>query len=330
LRARVLSRLAYELYWTPLRDRRRALAHEAVVLCRAAGDARSLGLALTAEHACAREPGALEEREAMIAEAARAARHADDPDLTLETRLAALGDRLERGEIAALTATADAVERTARALQRPRWLAYPALLRATHALAAGDQDEAGRQIAEADAISRRLKDPNTIGMVIARRAMLGIAKGGEGLERVERVVASYAQGLPAMPIWRLLLAWIHLDLGHAADARANLDRALLRDLPKDAFFIVSAAVAAECIAALADAEKAGWLYPLLLPYRARHAVAATDFTLGSVERPLGLLAAAQQHRDLAAEHLQAAAASNAAAGIGHRIATARHSWSDGG
>ncbi|HEX6025780.1 MAG TPA: AAA family ATPase, partial [Solirubrobacter sp.] len=36
LRARVLSRLAYELYWTPLRDRRRALAHEAVVVCRAA------------------------------------------------------------------------------------------------------------------------------------------------------------------------------------------------------------------------------------------------------------------------------------------------------
>ncbi len=157
-----------------------------------------------------------------------------------------------------------------------------------------------------------------IGMVIARRALLGIARGGEGLERVERVVASYAQGLPAMPIWRLLLAWIHLDLGHHADARANLDRALQRDLPKDAFFIVSAAVAAEIVAALQDREKAGWLYPLLLPYRARHAVAATDFTLGSVERPLGLLAATEGDDDRAAEHARAATASNARAGFGHR------------
>jgi DNA-binding SARP family transcriptional activator len=325
LRARVLSRLAFELYWTPLRDRRRALAHEAVELCRAAGDARSLGLALTAEHACAREPGALEEREAMIAEAANAARLANDPDLTLETRLAGLGDRLERGDIDALRHTADAIERTARALQRPRWLPYPALLRATYALATGDDDAAAAQVAEADAISRRLNDPNVIGMVISRRAILGIARGGEGLERIERVVASYAQGLPGMPIWRLLLAWVQLELGHEADARANLDRALQRDLPKDAFFIVSAAVAAELIARLRDPERAGWLYPLLLPYRARHAVAATDFTLGSVERPLGLLAVTLGDPKKAAEHQQAAAASNARSGIGHKIGTGRHS-----
>jgi hypothetical protein len=154
-----------------------------------------------------------------------------------------------------------------------------------------------------------------IGMVISRRAMLGIASGGEGLERVERVVASYAQGLPAMPIWRLLLAWVHVKLGHAADARANLDRALQRDLPKDAFFIVSASVAAVLISALDEPEKAGWLYPLLLPYRARHAVAATDFTLGSVERPLGLLAATLGDRERADEHLNAGAASNARSGV---------------
>src|SRR5262249_38802740 len=177
--------------------------------------------------------------------------------------------------------------------------------------ATGDLNEAAEQIARADAISRRLQDPNVIGMVIARRAILGIARGGDGLERVERVVASYAQGLPAMPIWRLLLAWIHLDLGHSADARANLDRALQRDLPKDAFFIVSAAVAADIITALEDREKAGWLYPLLLPYRARHAVAANAFTLGSVERPLGMLAATEGAHDLAAEHARAAAAANA-------------------
>jgi hypothetical protein len=119
-----------------------------------------------------------------------------------------------------------------------------------------------------------------------------------------------------MPIWRLLLAWVQLELGHATDARANLDRALLRDLPKDAFFIVSAAVAAEIIAALEEREKAGWLYPLLLPYRARHAVAANDFTLGSVERPLGLLAATLGDRDRAAGHAHAAAEANARSGIG--------------
>ena len=350
LRARVLSRLAVELYWSPLRDRRRALAREAVELCRAHGDDAALAVALSAEHWCAGDPDTLDERLALIAEAGARARAARDIDLVVECRLWELGDHLELGRIDTIEPTADAVERIARDAHRPRWNAWTALLRTTAALATGRFDAAAAQLAAADrrgwragapgprdlappaprdvtprdardiappaprdVAARDPRDPRGLGALadepewLARRTLLALARGG--LEAVEPVVERTADRLPGLPFWRALHAWVLLRLGRAADAQAAFDRFARRDfadLPRDMYFVVACAIAAE----VSDPPRAGALYALLLPYRDRHVVAPVDFTLGSVERSLGLLAAATGELDRADEHLTRAVAAN--------------------
>lgn len=298
LRARVLSRLAVELYWSPLRDRRRALAREAVELCRMHGDDGALAVALSAEHWCAWGPDTLDERLALIDEAGRRARAAHDIDLVVESRLWELGDRLEQGRTDTIEPVADAIERIARDAQRPRWHAWPALLRTTAALAAGRFDAA------ADALGVPADEPEWL----ARRTILALARGG--LEALEPAVARTADRLPALPFWRALHAWVLLRMGRPAAAQQAFDRFARRDfadVPADMYLVVACAIAAE----VSDPPRAGALYELLLPYRERHAVAPVDFTLGSVERSLGLLAATTGELDSADDHLTRAAQANA-------------------
>lgn len=344
LRARVLSRLAVELYWSPLRDRRRALAREAVELCRVHGDEGALAVALTAEHWCAWGPDTLDERLALITEAGQAARAAHDVDLVVECRLWELGDHLEQGRVDAIDAVADAVERIAHDDHRLRWLPWPALLRTTSALAHGRFDAASNHLAAADRRGHFLKrdspalsfdratatsaatadgaanlkrDSPSLDFLgaladepewLARRVLLAIARGG--LDAVEPAVARTADRLPALPIWRVMHAWVLARMGRHQEAAAAFERFARHDfahVPRDMHLVVSCAIAAE----VCDPTRAGALYDLLLPYRDRHAVAPTDFTLGSVERPLGLLATAAGALDTADEHFTLAARGNA-------------------
>src|SRR5205823_405029 len=62
LRARLLARLAVELYYAPARDRSDALSRDAVATARAAGDPGSLGFALNARHVALWKPDRLKER----------------------------------------------------------------------------------------------------------------------------------------------------------------------------------------------------------------------------------------------------------------------------
>jgi len=71
-------------------------------------------------------------------------------------------------------------------------------------------------------------------------------------------------------------------------------------------------VLSEAVAICDDAESAAPLYDALAPYASRFTTHSFGASWGSVERPLGLLAAALGRREQAEAHLRAALAANRA------------------
>jgi hypothetical protein len=127
----------------------------------------------------------------------------------------------------------------------------------------------------------------------------------EVLDMVSRSATEYS----TYPIWRCVLAQTSADLKPDGDARELL-RALVADdlaaLPFDEEWLVSAGLLSEAAHALDDAEAAGVIYPRLLPYSDRVAVAYPEISTGSVSRYLGLLAATTKQWDAGAAHFTTA------------------------
>jgi tetratricopeptide (TPR) repeat protein len=82
----------------------------------------------------------------------------------------------------------------------------------------------------------------------------------------------------------------------------------------DEEWLASICLLAETCAILEDTERAAGLYQLLLPYRARNAVAVPEFALDSTGRPLGILATLLGRFDDAAGHFEEALRMNAKMG----------------
>ena len=110
-----------------------------------------------------------------------------------------------------------------------------------------------------------------------------------------------------------MLAQTRADLGADRDARALLTALVsddLASLPFDEEWLVCLGLLCEAARALDDAEAAGAIYPRLLPYADRVAVAYPEISTGSVSRYLGLLAATLKQWDAGAAHFAAAIAVN--------------------
>ena len=74
--------------------------------------------------------------------------------------------------------------------------------------------------------------------------------------------------------------------------------------------MVSLGLLSDAAHALDDAEAAGTIYPRLLPYADRVAVAYSEISTGSVSRYLGLLAATLERWDAGSDHFAMAVAVN--------------------
>ena len=100
LRARLLARLALELYYAGDPDRRLALSAEAVALARRLGDPMALATCLDARHYALWRPETVQERLEVASELRRLAEAAGDPELELEGAGWTVVDLLELGDVA--------------------------------------------------------------------------------------------------------------------------------------------------------------------------------------------------------------------------------------
>jgi DNA-binding SARP family transcriptional activator len=317
LRARLLGRLAIELYHAPPVARREELSAEAVGLARTAGEPAALIDALSARHVALWSPPHLDERLALADEMVERAEAAGDRERALQGRNWRVLDLLERGDIAAARREIDEHGRLADELRLPGYQWWTPMWGAMLAFLEGRLDDARELREEAVAIGRRASDRvaelfSWIQTVFADLEAEPIAPDARA-EVPDRLAVQAVQSA-----FRADLPLIYAEMGRPDDARRELD-ALAADrfaaVASDMNWLASMAGIAQALALLDAPARAGELYDLLLPYSGRTVlVGRAAILLGPVELHLGVLATALGRFADAHAHLDAAAVWAADAG----------------
>jgi DNA-binding SARP family transcriptional activator/tetratricopeptide (TPR) repeat protein len=309
LRARLLARLALELYYSGEPDRRLALSEDAVDLARRLGDPRTLATCLDARHYALWQPETVDERLEVAAELRLVAEQTGDPELELEGAGWTVVDLLELGDVQGADVQIAAATKLAEALQRPIWLWWSSLLRCTRAQLAGRFDEAERLAEATLEIGRHGQAENALNAYA--QAMFNIRREQGRLAEVEPAVRGFIDLYPALVAWRPALGLLLIELGRTDEARAEFE-ALAEggfDLPRDANWLIAVTLLAEVCGALGDGARAEELYAVLEPYAGRNVVVGRAATCnGAASRLLGILAAAMRSWELAEGHFISALA----------------------
>jgi DNA-binding SARP family transcriptional activator len=330
LRARLLARLALELYYAGDPARRLALSEEAVAIARRLDDPLTLAACLDARHYALWRPETVQERLAVASELRRIAEAVGDAELELEGAGWTVVDLLELGDVAGADIQIAAASRLAAALHRPLYQWWTSLFRCARAQIDGHFDEAERLAAETLEIGRRGQPENAIH--VFAQSMFNIRREQGRLAEVEEAVHGFIARYPAVPAWRCSLALLHVELGRLDAARAEFDalaEAGFDALPRDAQWLIGMTLLAEVCGRLGDADRAGELYTLLAPFAGRNVIVGRASTCnGSVSRHLGILAGLRGEWARAERHFRDAFAMHEAMGARPLIARTQVAWGE--
>ena len=304
LRARLLARLA----GGPLRDdpdpgRREALSREALEIARTVDEPGTLAWVLDGRHAAIWGTATIEDRLATAEELVRTAGRIGDREREFQGHHYRFVAMLEACDRVGVRAELEAQVRLAEELRQPAQLAYVSCCRGTLAALEGRFDEAeelaGRTF---EAARRAFGSMADVWVRIQRFAVLR-ARGRleEVLDLLERSLADF----PTYSVFRCVLAHAYHEAGREGEARsllAELGRAGFPVAPLEER-VYGLSLLADVASGLADRAAADRLYELLLPHAGRAAVSPPDDCTGSIDRPLGMLAAAAGRLDDAERHL---------------------------
>ena len=322
----VAARLSVALWQTGQEERRTDLAEQALAAARAGGaevSPRQLAAVLAAH--CDAIPGPVhaEQRVVEAGEVVDIGVALGDRGVELLGRRLRLVARLEMGDVAGADAEIDAYAAVAGLLRQPLYAWYVPMWRAMRALMRGDLAACERSIEEAAAVGTLAHSANAAVLLPGLRWFLHreAHRFQEPLAVLEELLAYQATfGLQMQVSSSLVL----VEAGRTTEARANLRVAgpLLGTVPLDSEWLPMMGQAAEAACLLGDLEVCRWTYDALLPHRHRFGVEGIAAVCwGSVERQLGLLAAALGRPDLAADHFDRALAANH--GLGAPLLVAR-------
>ena len=211
LRARLLARLALELYYAGDPERRLALSEEAVALARRLGDPRTLAACLDARHYALWRPETVQERLEVASELRRIAAQVGDPELELEGAGWTVVDLLELGDVDGADIQIAAASRLAAALHRPLYEWWTSLFHCARAQLEGRFDDAERLAHETLAVGQRGQAENAVH--VFAQSMFNIRREQGRLAEVEDAVRGFIAMYPAVPAWRCSLALLELELG---------------------------------------------------------------------------------------------------------------------
>jgi tetratricopeptide (TPR) repeat protein len=316
LLAQVMARLSIALSLSGADDRRLELSEEAVALARSVDESGALAYALAAHCDAIAGPGDTERRLAEASEIVDLALSRGDRSTELLGRRLRLVALLELGRIAAADAEIEAYARLARVVRQPLYGWYVPLWRAMRALMRADFDACARLLDEAAALGAQAHSDNATMLTESLRWYLLRETGDtEGPIAILDRWAPYAAVFGVQ--FRLAATLTLADAGRMEEARTRLDADALaiRTMPVDSEWLSALGQLAQVIARIGGHPLAGWAYAALLPHRDRFGVEGIGAAWwGSVERPLGLLAASLGRIEEAVGHFDAAVAANRAAG----------------
>jgi class 3 adenylate cyclase/tetratricopeptide (TPR) repeat protein len=325
LRARLLARLAIEVYYVPPPAYREELSEEAVRLAREADAPEALLDALNARRVTLWSPDRLDEKLAVSRELVELAEAADDRERSLLARTWLVLDLVESGDLEAARAEIDAYSRLAAALGIPAYSWWVPAWRAMLASLEGRFEDARELVDEVLEIGSRAGDANASIYAVMAGWVADLEQGRNPdrslsafEEGIERGVSAFRCGLAA----QLALAG---RLDEAREALAGLGPEGFGEIPRDMNFYAAASEYAIAVGILGDPEAAARAYDVLLPYAGRWTVIARAAVCwGPVDSYLGRLAATAALWDRAESHFEDAVA--ACERVGARAMAARTRW----
>lgn len=322
LRARLLARLAGALRDAARGEERDALSREAVGVARRVDDRAALAYALDGRFAATWEPGNAHERLGIARELTQMAEEIGDHERALQGHHYQLICLLELGEMPAAYGALQAKSRIAEALRQPAQRWYVIVVGATFALFEGRFRDGEMLMDQALAVC-----PDGWHAIGSYRSQLFMLRREQGrLPEVEEVIRRSVDEFPVFPVFRAMLALLHVELGREGEARRMLEEAAVRDfgdLPWDCEWLHATSLLAEVACALGDVPRAATLYRLIEPYGHYNVVAPAEVMTGSASRTLGLLATALSRWDDADRHFREAIAGNDTMGARPWAARAR-------
>lgn len=307
-RAQVLARLSVALSLDPDAARRTSLSEEAIAAARQVDDPLALGYALASWCDVIAGPADVERRLEASAEILACASAVNDTRLELLGRRLRVVALLEAGlvpkaddEIAAFAGRADRLGQVVYSWYVPLW-------RAMRAVSEGRFVVAEHLRREAERLGALAHSENAAMLTGSQLAMLSSELGEpEALTFYGDVMVRWP-GLAVMA--RPQLAYSHAVAGDLRRASAVLAAVDLTAYSIDVLgseWLPTVVGLAYAAALTSTSDMAATLYRWLVPFRSRHAIDGIGcYDMGSVERPLGMLAAVAGNTGLAAEHFDAA------------------------
>jgi DNA-binding SARP family transcriptional activator len=324
LRASLMARLSCAVRDQPDRNRRLPLSKEAVEMARRLGDRRTLAYALNARCLSVDDPGSMDRFTETASECIRVAEEIGELERAFTGNLYLFASLLQVGDIEGTKSALKAMRRHGEELQEPtyRWAAVE--LEAALALFEGRFDVAEELIPRAYEAGRHAISFNALTGYHLQRFLLHRERGG--LERAEGGLREGAAEFPEYHILRSALCNLYVDLGRSDSARAIFEELARNDFEQvyyDEEFLASMTLLAEVCLSLGDLERAASIHELLLPHAERNAFGMIEIVLGSVARPVGLLASTLGRTDEAVDHFERAIAMNGRMGARPWVAHAK-------
>ncbi len=310
LRVRLLGSLARALYWSDAAPRRAALVREALEIAERLGDSATLAFALSSAQLATSGPDSTAQGLDWLRRLFALTERSGESLLSLDARSRHVDLLLELDDLAGADVAIEALERLVRETRDPHAAAFAPLQRARRATIEGRFGDARGLLDRVEAVSAELPT-TTIPMSVASQLVV-LNWVQRGPASIGDDVRGYADGLPAMPVWRAALAASLAAGGRPAEAKLEFDRLAaggFAALPRDSLWFGAMAALTEAVAALRLPDRALELHAQLAPYAGRNIVTPTVAFLGPVEMWLGILAHVGGRAEQALEHLAAARAS---------------------
>src|SRR5438552_2358829 len=290
LRARLLARLAINLYWDPQPARVLALSEEALALARQLGDPGQLAAALRARLIALWRPETAEARLAIADEIVTLGQRTGNRELSLLGHRFRIVGFLEFGDVVAADREIEAWAQIAGELRQPLYLTDLAMWRATRAIMDGRFAEGEEQAKRAVELAQRERDAQP---TLRHEIQTFVLHFHEGclLQHIGRLKPR--TDVPASVSLRCARAFVWSETGRQAEARLELSALANAGFPlsHDGAWVVSMSLLCAVAAELNDRASAAQLYDLLVPYAGRIGIAAAGLACsGSVSYHLGLLA----------------------------------------
>lgn len=326
LRARVLARLADEIYFSRQHERREALGREAVAIARRVGESAALAAALNALHWSLWNPDTLDERLAVAAELLHVAENVGDTERVLLGHNWRIVDLAELGRFDEVDVEIDRLNRLAAASRQPYYVWIATLRQAARIMMTGRFEEAERLIERAMAIGQRVQPETAATYHIVQTFQLRREQGGLTAE-LEPIYRDYTGRPGATRVYHAALAWLFAELDRADDARRLFEEMAADDfvcIERDYSWFGAMHSLAEVSTYLGDAERARRLYAMLRPYQERSILAGRfAVCVGSAHLPLGMLATTSGAWEQAGVHFERALLTNARIGARPYLAWSR-------